>query len=592
MKSSRSTRWLPGRLAPNSLRILLLLWIALPVIVSLLGVSMIEIRGHERAMTQMVQQQADVVARSLSMLIEAHLEQHEGALLQLANAPDSRQLSATGLPPTGHPDFHVDFGVGVTRLPLTIPADTMPEWADHVTVAELVDAVGASQSPGIATLYDATLDQWLFVQAVPVYDASAADGGGERGEYVLVGAETIDALLTEHLLPSLDPALMNEVHLTTAEGETLFAHRTLEQMSHTTDANLHAGGTPEWVTAHDTVLSTGWQVIVYKNWHELVPPVLTFGNVALVIVGLAILLALLAAYFGLRYIAWPLQHLVQSATQIGAGNFAAIKQPVGGVAEIEELRQALADMTDQVHAVQQELQSYIGAITLGQEEERRRLARDLHDDTVQDLIALNQQVEKAGRDLVRDPAQAALRLQDLRQQVNTVINGLRRQIYTLRPLYLEDLGFVPALELLVQQTEQRHALQGTLVVTGDESLQPGLALQTSIFRVAQEALQNVTKHANATQVDLHLNLAHDVVSLAIHDNGRGFDAADRAYQLVQAGHFGLLGMKERAQLHHGTLDIHSQPGRGTTVTVRLPLNAPASSTPTSLPTPETSPTRE
>jgi signal transduction histidine kinase len=313
---------------------------------------------------------------------------------------------------------------------------------------------------------------------------------------------------------------------------------------------------------------------VVKDWRDLVPPVLTFGNTALAIVVIATVLSLLSAYFGLRNIVWPLQRLDQAVAQVGWGDYTAIQQRVGGVSEIEELRLALARMTDQIRQYQQELQSYIGAITLGQEEERRRLARDLHDATVQDLIALNQGVEMVARELTRDAQRATTRLQDLRPQITAIIDGLRRQIHALRPLYLEDLGFVPALEMLVRDMGQRHQLATEFALTGNVDIQPSLPVQISTFRIAQEALQNVVKHANATQVTLSLNIAETDLTLHIADDGSGFVVPHRPTYLAQEGHFGLLGMKERAQLHGGTLQIESQTGLGTTVSVRFPLYEP------------------
>jgi signal transduction histidine kinase len=211
-------------------------------------------------------------------------------------------------------------------------------------------------------------------------------------------------------------------------------------------------------------------------------------------------------------------------------------------------------------------------MTLGQEEERRRLARELHDATVQDLIALNQQVEMVTREVSHNSERATARLQELRPQVTAIIDGLRRQIHALRPLYLEDLGFIPALEMLVRQLGQRHSLQSNFAVSGDVEAEPAMPIQISAYRIAQEALQNVVQHAQATRVEVTLHLADDSLNLEIADNGRGFAVPDRPYHLAQEGHFGLLGMKERAQLHSGTLQITSQPGGGTIVAVRLPLH--------------------
>lgn len=559
-----------GLPALDSLRVQLLLWIALPVAVSLLAISMAEIQGHEQTMAQMVQQQANLVARSLGVLIDGHIDQRQGLLLQLASEQVAGNRRAV--------ESDSSFMAGLTLMePNSGPSSSQPIWAASEAVIALANEVRASQSPGLATIYDDARQEWLLVQAVPI---SSVEGSG----VVLVGAEPVSGLITQHLIASLDPSLIDEVRLTTTDGALLFAQTADAPSDGNTpiDPEHDGHGLTRWVTGQTTVLPTGWQVTVVKDWRELVPRVLTFGNTALVVVVLATVLSLLSAYFGLRNIVWPLQKLDHAVAQVGKGDYSAIRQPVGGVSEIEELRLALARMTDQIHQYQQELQSYIGAITQGQEEERRRLARDLHDATVQDLIALNQGVEMVEREMTRDPQRATTRLQDLRPQITAIIDSLRRQIHALRPLYLEDLGFVPALELLVREVGQRNHLANDFVVTGNVEAQPALPVQISAFRIAQEALQNVVKHARASRIILALDIGASDLTLRISDNGIGFRVPDRPTYLAQDGHFGLLGMKERALLHGGTIHIHSDAGKGTSVLVCLPLHelAPAPSLPT------------
>ena len=552
--------------ALNSLRVQLVLWIALPVAVSLLAISMAEIQGHEQAMTQMVQQQTDLVARSLGVLIDAHIDQRQALLIQLA----SERLVGNG----HNAETDAVFGAGLALFePERNLSESKPDWVSNKVVIALVDEVQDGQVSGLATVFDETNQEWLLVQAVPIFATEQSSNA------VLVGAEPVSELIVSHLIASLDPTLLDEIRLTTADGALLFAQSAEAKVSaHVDDGSGTEGhGLAQAVTAQTTILPTGWQVTVVKDWRDLVPPILTFGNTALVIVVVATILSLLSAYFGLRTIVWPLQRLDQAVAQVGNGDYTSIQHPVGGVSEIEDLRLALARMTEQIREYQQELQSYIGAMTLGQEEERRRLARDLHDATVQDLIALNQSVEMVERELTRDTHRATTRLQDLRPQITAIIDGLRRQIHALRPLYLEDLGFVPALEMLVRDIGQRNELAVEFVVTGSTEAQPSLPVQVSAFRIAQEALQNVLRHAHATKVTLRLDIAATALTMHIVDNGRGFAVHDRPTYLAQNGHFGLLGMKERAQLHSGVLEIESHIGQGTDVSVRIPLSAPSTS---------------
>jgi signal transduction histidine kinase len=556
----------PANLALRGLRIQLLLWIALPVAVSFLGMSMVEIRGHEQAMTHMVQQQTDLVARSLGMLIDAHIDQRQGLLLQAASHQEIDALPPVGIVPA--------FAAGVAIFPssdasasFSSTSGLQPAWVTLPPISALVSEVRRMQAPSLTTVYDNSIEEWLVVQAVPI----PSNGSGER--LVMAGAESVAALAADDLDAALDPALLDELRIITPSGDLLYAHSSARQFP--SDSDHAERSAARWVKGQTTSFHAGWQVIVNKDWRDLVPPLLNFGNAALVIVAVAVVLSLLSAYFGLRNIVWPLQRLDQAVNQAGWGDFTAIQQPVGGVAEIEELRHALARMTDQVRQYQQDLQSYIGAMTLGQEEERRRLARELHDETVQGLIALNQQVEMVERELARDPQRAMIRLHDLRPLVTAAIDDLRRQIYALRPLYLDDLGFVPALEMLAHQVCQHHKIGCEFTITGELNSELTQPIQISLYRIAQEALQNVVKHAQATQVHMALHFDATYLTLSIADNGVGFTVPDRSYRLAQEGHFELLGMKERVQLHGGTLRIESQHGSGTTLFIHLPLNAPS-----------------
>ena len=169
---------------------------------------------------------------------------------------------------------------------------------------------------------------------------------------------------------------------------------------------------------------------------------------------------------------------------------------MGGVQEIDDLRVTLAQMAERIRAYQGGMRDYLSAITQGQEEERGRLAHELHDVTIQGLIALKQRGQMALKAFGRDPDRAEARLQELNGLIDEEIASLRRIIGDLRPIYLEDLGFVPALEMLARQTEERHRLRVHLTVYGNVvRLAPDQEL--AAYRIVQQALANVTAHARA-----------------------------------------------------------------------------------------------
>jgi two-component system sensor histidine kinase UhpB len=279
-----------------------------------------------------------------------------------------------------------------------------------------------------------------------------------------------------------------------------------------------------------------------------------------------LLLTLFALWFGVRQIVQPLQSLEEQADALAWGNYQAVEKPVGGIAEIRSLQKGLVHMAQKVRAAQQSLHGYIGAITAGQEEERRRLARELHDDTIQSLIALKQRVQLA--QLSQANGSGALSLSELEELTEKTIADLRRVTRALRPIYLEDLGLLAALEMLAREMTGLTGIEIEFKASGSEQrLSPRVEL--ALYRIAQEALNNVARHAQASRAIIGLSFQPDSVVLEVVDNGRGFEVPRSPAEFAPSGHYGLLGLYERAELIEADLRIESGPGKGTRVSVRL-----------------------
>lgn len=275
-----------------------------------------------------------------------------------------------------------------------------------------------------------------------------------------------------------------------------------------------------------------------------------------------LVIALIALWFGVRQVVQPLQSLEKKATDLGWGNFDAIEEPVGGINEIQRLQTELIHMAQKVRRAQQSLRGYLGAVTAGQEEERR-LARDLHDDTIQSLIALNQQIQLAQR---APDGQTAAKLSRMQQMAEQIIADLRRLTRDLRPIYLEDLGLVPALDMLTRDTGQMLQIPVAFTTSGPERrLRPEVEL--ALYRIAQEGLSNVARHAQARRADVQLCFVEERVALVIEDDGRGFVVPESPAEMAATGHFGLLSIQERAELMGGHVSVQSAPGAGTQVMV-------------------------
>lgn len=264
----------------------------------------------------------------------------------------------------------------------------------------------------------------------------------------------------------------------------------------------------------------------------------------------------------------PLQRLLKRTARLAAGDLTALEQSCGGVAPIGELRHTMASMVGHVQRAQAEGLTYRHALTDGQEAERTRIAHELHDDTVQSLVAIAQSIELGLNWLETDPQRAKTLLSGARTQAVENVENLRRLIADLRPPALEELGIVAALQLLAAQTK---AMQTQVSVSG-HARRIGEQQELALFRVAQEAIRNAQRHAQARQITLDLSFRAEDVQLTISDDGQGFVPPTNLDCLAQTQKFGLLGMKERVEQLQGALRISSEPGSGTVVAVRLPLD--------------------
>lgn len=218
---------------------------------------------------------------------------------------------------------------------------------------------------------------------------------------------------------------------------------------------------------------------------------------------------------------------------------------------------------------QQNVQTYIKQITRAQEEERKRIARDLHDDVSPDIIILIQKLDNLASTQRLKLASVKEKLQDLRGQAVEALEALRATAQGLRPRIIDDLGLVAALEWIAEELEKDQNIQTRVEATGmDRQLSP--EAQIVLFRIAQEALNNIRKHARASMATIKVERGEDYITLTVTDNGQGFKVPGRAEEMVRAGRLGLMGMYERAWLLDGNLQIKSAPGQGTELTVTLP----------------------
>ena len=261
-----------------------------------------------------------------------------------------------------------------------------------------------------------------------------------------------------------------------------------------------------------------------------------------------------------------LQQLQRHAEAMTRGDLSGIGQSLSDIGAVEDVRRAIDVLGMHTEQGLRSQHAYIAALSTAQEAERSRLARELHDEVVQQLIALGHGIDRVQRLLERDVDQATERLGAMRTSVTTLVDELRAIIGNLRPPALEELGLLPAVELMIQHNREGGP-EVNLVVRGEERrLAPQSEL--ALFRIIQESWSNIRRHAQARHADYIFTYTQPYLLVTISDDGSGFHPPIDAE--VPDGHWGLRGMRERAELTGGTLTLTSAPGQGTRIDIHIP----------------------
>lgn len=238
----------------------------------------------------------------------------------------------------------------------------------------------------------------------------------------------------------------------------------------------------------------------------------------------------------------------------------------GGLDRDDE--RTLASLGDQLGIAVERNRLQERALSLAVVEERNRLARELHDSVTQALFSITLTIEAARLLLRRDLDATERQLVALGERAQEALSEMRTLIHSLRPAGLEDNGLVPALKRLAERMRREHLLTVEVTVGVGARQRPDDEQERELFRIAQEALTNIVKHAGATRVGILLDANDDTLLLEVEDDGKGFDPMAE----YRADAFGIIGMYERAALIRGTVTVDSQPGRGTRISVSVPRN--------------------
>jgi signal transduction histidine kinase len=473
--------------------------------------------------------------------------------------------------------------------------------------------------PTVSGLTDGVISGLPVASMVaPLHSASGGIVGLVGGDIDLTGAVLLD------VIRSSAPGRTGYAQLVDSEGAIL-ASTHPDQVLQRTDPDSHLTGFIDRgesasgirnaeVMAFAPLAWAPWGVVLRQEESEALAPAQHLKDRAIWLGVPSFLLALLVAWTTVRSITRPVTTLTSVAERIASGDLSQEvpdlgKDEIGQLARtFETMRVKLGDSMESIQAASRELEDRVRARTReleasrdelrqvaaenavlyeelkqkerlrgellkkvigAQEEERRRIARELHDETSQALTALAMGMETVTLTPSLSREQLQQKLAGLKGLAVKTLDEVHNLIYDLRPSILDDLGLVAGLEWYAENRLQPLGLGVRVEVSGRERRLPS-EVETTLFRIGQEAISNVARHAEASNVLLTIHFNESAVSLEVEDDGKGFlPAADSS--TAPAG-WGLLGMRERTALLKGELEIASEPGRGTCVAVRVPLD--------------------
>ncbi|HID54452.1 MAG TPA: HAMP domain-containing protein [Anaerolineae bacterium] len=550
----------------------LFVFTVLPLTVLLLVIAFGSLFLHQRAMRRLVGERDERATRAAASAITEQLNHRSAAMRSLALRASDTQDGEHVLADVVFllPDFSGGIALFDADGRLQATSNATPTW-ELTAAPDLITAI-----PPETVQFSSPFTDPLTGEEMILTIARAPDGMTAVGAFY-------PAVLAQKALKDIFAAGdQAAAFLTDGNGRLLFQLGDVHEMGANlsgyqgiTEALRGKNGTTysvedgeEYVIAFSTIPPLNWALVLKEPWRAVTDPLLRATELAPLVLAPVLIIALIGLGFGIRQIVAPLQSLEKKATALAWGDFEAIEKPVGGINEIQRLQTELIHMAHKVKLAQQSLRSYLGAVTTGQEEERRRLARDLHDDTIQSLIALNQRLQLA--QLTVSDEQSGTQLTEMQQMTEQTIADLRRLTRDLRPIYLEDLGLVTALNMLARDASQTLQIPVDFQVTGTEK-RLSAEVELALYRMAQEGLSNVARHAQANCAQLHLAFADESITLTIQDDGRGFTIPESPAEMTNNGHYGLLGIQERAELIGARLTILSAPGKGTNLTIVLPI---------------------
>lgn len=564
-----------------SLRVQAIIWLLLPFALTLGLVLVVSAVAYQQVVGSLIIARDQELATVAAQRVSEKLDNYANILAVLSNDPG---LASDD--PTQHYRVLNDaslqlepFDAGVYVMDASGRIITAyPDAAQTATPINLdpyFRSVRATRAPAFSDILDqpGTADS-LIVVLVPILTGTGDFAGALVGAFGLENRQ-----LGEGILSGLRIGEEGQAYLVDRQGRVIFhpdpglsgrdvrARPVVQRvLQGERGALVSEDAGRQSVFGYATVPVSGWGLVTQESFETLIDPIRPYVGTVLLVLGLGLLFGLFWLPLGARRITRPIDRLVQAAARLASGR-EAVHVDGGTIQELQVLADSFNDMAQQIERSRAGQRKYVAMVTRSQEDERRRIARELHDGTVQALVAIGRRLE-----LIAQHSQDAGMVSELaavRQQVSDAANEVRRFSRELRPLVLEDLGLAAALRYLSNQHTEQYGTPVNLTVHGTLRGLPA-DQELVLFRIYQETLTNISKHAQATRVDALLEVDAEGLTMEVVDDGLGFEAEMAPTDLAQRGHFGLMGIQERVQLLGGRLAIESTPGRGTQVSIWLP----------------------
>ncbi len=263
-----------------------------------------------------------------------------------------------------------------------------------------------------------------------------------------------------------------------------------------------------------------------------------------------------------------LRHFVEAASRFGRGEFKERIRFKSGD-EITRLAESFNRMAEALMEKMRQERKYLLQIIEAQENERRRISRELHDEVGQALYAIQFDLEMIDKDLPNASSAVRGRLEEAKSLSSQTLKAMRQLSLDLRPTMLDDLGLVPTLRWYIQNFSKRLGICSTFETIGfEEKLSP--QIETAFYRIVQEALNNIAKHAQADRVEISLVKRDSRIYASVQDNGKGFDLDKVLHSGTPERGVGIVGIQERVSLLGGQMEIQSRAGSGTVLSIEIP----------------------